>query len=435
MHVDRSRARWRDRLGEAVRRRLDRFRGTILNRIDAFAGEGPAHRAKIVAANGRMTGIGIVGCGFVADFYAATLPLHPELRLVGCTDLNETRAQVFAQRNGCTAFPTLKDLLEDETIEVVVNLTNPESHAEVTRASLEAGKHVYSEKPLAPDLATALELAELAKSRGLILSSAPCSVLGETATAMRAAVRRGDVGTVRIAYAELDDGPIHRMHPDRWTSPAGTPWPWRNEFMTGCTVEHASYHLTWLVALFGSVTRVIAFSRTMVPDKHADLASDLCAADFSVATLLFESRVVARLTCSIVAPHDHSIRLIGDAGVLEVDEVWHFGAPLKIQPERRLGLRAETYPWLARHSWTRALFGIRPRKSGLSPRAGLRRRLRRHEMDYALGPAEVAAALREGRECRLSPELALHVTEITHAIASAGEKGTATEIVSRCAPL
>ncbi len=417
-----------------IGRRLDRLRAFLLNRIDSFAGSGP-DEVRDRSKHGPKVGVGIVGCGFVADFYAATLPLHPELELIGCTDRNETRALVFAQRNGCGAFPTVGDLLADDRIEIVVNLTNPESHAEMTRAGLEAGKHVYSEKPLASNLAAARELVELAKSRGLVLASAPCSVLGETAAAMRAAVRRGDVGPIRLVYAELDDGPIHRMRPESWASPAGTPWPWRNEFVTGCTVEHASYHLSWLVALFGSVIRVIAFSRAMVSDKHPDLASDLCAPDFSVATLLFESGVVARLTCSIVAPHDHSIRLIGDAGVLEVDEAWHFGAPLKIRRERRFTLRAETYPWLTRHGWTRAFFGIRSRTSDLSPRVGLRRRLRRHEMDYALGLAEVAAAVREGRECRLSPELAIHVTEITHAIANAGEEGITIEIASRCAPL
>jgi predicted dehydrogenase len=435
MQIDQPRPPGRGRLARAVRRRLDRLRGALLNRIDAFAGAGPQQLARDGAEQERLTGIGVVGCGFVADFYAANLPLHPELRLIGCTDLNETRAKVFAQRNVCTAFPSLKDLLEDDSIEIVVNLTNPENHAAVTRASLEAGKHVYTEKPVAPEIATAQELVELARSRGLMLASAPCSVLGETATAMRAAVRRGDIGAVRLAYAELDDGPIHRMHPEKWASPAGTPWPWRNEFMTGCTVEHASYHLTWLVALFGSVTRVTAFSRPLVPDKHADLPADLCAPDFSVAILLFECGVAARLTCSIVAPHDHSMRLIGDAGVLEVDEVWHYGAPLKIHPDTGLALRAKTYPWLVRHSWARALFGLRARKSDFSPRAGLRRRLRRHEMDYALGPAEVAAAMRERRQCRLSPELGLHVTEITHAIANAGEEGATIEIVSRCAPL
>ena len=434
MQIDQSNP-LRERLGRALLRRLDRLRGVVLDHIDGLTGPGPKHQAKTEVTDRRSAGIGIVGCGYVADFYAATLPMHPELWLVGCSDLNETRAQVFAQRNDCAAFPSLGDLLNDERIQIVVNLTSPEGHAVVTRASLEAGKHVYTEKPLAHDLSAAQGLVELAKSRGLVLAAAPCSVLGETATAMRAAVRRGDIGTIRLAYAELDDGPIHRMRPESWASPAGTPWPWRSEFTTGCTVEHASYHLTWLVALFGSVTRVTAFSRAMVPDKHPDLPKELCAPDFSVAILLFECGVVARLTCSIVAPHDHSLRLIGDAGVIEVDEVWHFGAPVRIRAERSLLLRSQTYPWLTRHAWTRALFGIRPRKSDLSPRTGLLRRLRRHEMDYALGPAEVAAAVREGRECRLSPELALHVTEITHAIANAGETGVTMEVASRSASL
>jgi predicted dehydrogenase len=426
---------WQDRVGRAMRKRLDRFRGTFLDRIDAFAGPGPEYKAQQGVASSRTTGIGIVGCGFVADFYAANLRLHPELRLIGCTDVDETRVRAFARRNACAAFSSLEDLLEDGTIEIVVNLTSPASHAAVTRASLEAGKHVYSEKPLAHDYVTGRELTELAESRGLVLASAPCSVLGEAATAMRTAVRRGDIGTIRIAYAELDDGPIHLMHPESWVSPAGTHWPWRDEFMVGCTVEHAGYHLSWLVALFGSVTRVIAFSRTLIPDKHPDLPSELCAPDFSVAVLLFECGVVARLTCSIVAPHDQSIRLIGEAGVLEVDEVWHFGAPLTIRATTGFERRAASYQWINRHGWTRRLFGTNAHKSDLSPRVALRRRVRRHEMDYALGPAEVAAAVREGRKCRLSAALGLHLTEITHAIACAGEEGTTTEIISRCAPL
>src|SRR5215208_8328066 len=130
MPIDQPRPLEHGRFGGAVRRRLDRLRGQLLNRIDAFAGDGPAHRAQIVAANGRATGIGIVGCGFVADFYAANLSLHPELRLIGCTDLNEARANAFAGRNQCTAFSTLDNLLEDGTIAIVVNLTNPASHAE-----------------------------------------------------------------------------------------------------------------------------------------------------------------------------------------------------------------------------------------------------------------------------------------------------------------
>jgi predicted dehydrogenase len=419
------------RLLNALGYRLDRLRGWLLDRADAFAGAGPGHRATAIPGSA-TTGIAIVGCGFVADFYAATLPLHPELKLVGSTDRNIVRAQTFAARNGGKDYAGLDDLLSDPDVAIVVNLTNPSSHFHVTKAALAAGKHVYSEKPLATDVAAAAELVALAAERGLVLASAPCSVLGESAAAMRAAVSRGDIGQVRLAYAELDDGPIHQMRPDEWSSPAGTPWPWRDEFMVGCTTEHASYPLTWLVALFGPVASVTAFSTTIVPDKHPDLPGDQCGPDFSVAALRFASGVVARLTCSIVAPHDHALRLIGDAGVLTVDEAWHFGAPLTIRRFNPLTLRAESYSWLGRHGWARSLFGIDERRSDLSPRPGLRRRLRRHEMDYALGVAELAAAIREGRPCRLSAALALHVTEVSHAIAAARETGGTTMIRSTC---
>jgi predicted dehydrogenase len=372
---------------------------------------------------------------FVADFYAANLTLHPELRLVGSTDLDGSRAEQFAARNGGKVYATVDDLLADPSIAVVVNLTNPASHFEVTKASLNADKHVYSEKPLATDTSDARELVALASSRGRILASAPCSVLSESAEAMRAAVRRGDIGQVRLAYAELDDGPIHQMHPEEWSSPAGTPWPWRDEFAVGCTIEHASDPLTWLVAMFGPVSSVVAFSTTIVPAKHPDLPHEQCGPDFSVAAIQFASGLVARLTCSIVAPHDHSLRLVGDQGVLTVDECWHFGAPLTIHRFSELGLRAETYPWLTRHAWARTLFGIGGTKSDLSPKASWRRWLRRHEMDYALGVAELAASLRDGRPCRLSADLALHVTEVARAASDARVQGQSVVILSACSPL
>jgi predicted dehydrogenase len=179
---------------------------------------------------------------------------------------------------------------------------------------------------------------------------------------------------------------------------------------------------------------VTAFSTTIVADKHADLPADQCGGDFSIAAVQFASGPVARLTFSIVAPHDHSLRLIGDDGVLEIDECWHFGAPLTIQRPSALGLRAETYAWLTRRGWTRALFGIGAHRSDLSPRAGWRRRLRRHEMDYALGVAELAAAVRAGRPAQLSAEFALHVTEVALAIAAAREAGSSVAITSTCSP-
>ena len=138
--------------------------------------------------------IAIVGCGYVADHYLETLPNHPRLALQGVADLNLDRADAVAKHYGTRVYPSTQDLLADPEVELVVNLTDPDSHYEVTRASLLAGKHVYSEKPLSVDLSEARELLELAEKQGLLLSGAPCSVLGETAQTLWKAVRDGAVG-------------------------------------------------------------------------------------------------------------------------------------------------------------------------------------------------------------------------------------------------
>lgn len=411
-------------------RKYDKLRSRLLDRIDRFAGAGAwADLPKRRASSGTApAGIAIVGCGFVADFYAATLPLHPELRLITVTDADPARARRFGGAHRATVHATLDELLADPAVEIVVNLTNPHSHFAVSKAALEAGKHVYSEKPLAMALDQAEALVALAGERGLLLSSAPCGFLGESLQALRKALEAKAIGTVRLAYAEIDDGPIHQMQPDEWASPDGTPWPWRDEFSVGCTIEHAGYHLTWLAALFGPAQSVTAFSKTLVPEKHPAMAAADIAPDFSVACILFRSGVVARLTCSIIAPHDHRLRIIGDEGVLEIDEVWHFGAPLRIRRFDALGLRAESYAWLGRHAFTRWMFGLDGRKSPLSPPSGWRRSLRRHEMDYALGVADLAAAIREKRSPALPAALALHVNEIALAIQNARETGGSTNL-------
>jgi predicted dehydrogenase len=416
---------------QPLARLWDRARSMLLNAVDRVGGSIatdaiPPDRA----ADAAPTGIAFVGCGFVADFYGALLARHPALRLIGVTDLDAARAGRFAARLDCRVYASLDALLADPAVTLVVNLTNPASHYEVSQRCLEAGRHVYSEKPLALRFDEALQLVLLAEAKGLLLSGAPCNVLGESARALERALDAGAIGRVRLVYAELDDGAIHRMAPEEWASAEGTPWPWRDEFTVGCTLEHAGYHLTPLVALFGPVRRVTAFAHTVVPDKHADLAADLVAPDFSVACLEFRSGVVARLTCSIVAPHDHALRVIGDAGVIELDECWHNGAPLRLRRASALHDRAETYTWLSRHGWARLLFGLDGRAVTNGVRTGWRRRMRRHEMDYLLGVADLARAIREARPPRVPARLLLHVNEIALAIDAARSGGTTTVLRS-----
>src|SRR5262245_35485285 len=125
--------------------------------------------------------IAVIGCGYVAESYGKTLRNYPSLKLVGAYDQNENNLQAFCQRWSTRGHETLPQLLEDASVQLTLNLTNPRDHYEVTKRCIEAGKHVYSEKPLAMDSEGAQELVSLAKGKDVYLASAPCSVLSETA--------------------------------------------------------------------------------------------------------------------------------------------------------------------------------------------------------------------------------------------------------------
>jgi len=346
--------------------------------------------------------VAIVGTGFVADLYMRSLSSFPKIEVVRAYDINPASQERFCSYWNVRAAPDLEQLLSDPTITLVLNLTNPASHYAVTKACLEAGKHVYSEKPLAIEMADARELGELATARSLELASAPCSLLGEAAQTAWQAVRTGKIGTPYLVYAELDDDFIPRAPYTKWHSESGAPWPYQDEFAVGCTLEHAGYYLTWLIAMFGSITRVISATGDLIPQKPTGSAAR-AAPDFSCATLYFESGTIARLTCSIIASHDHQMRIFGEDGILEIARSWDNNSPVKLRRRYTLRRKLITSPIATR---------IRL-KQPTHPKVG---RWGAASMNFALGPAEVLSAITEARPSRLSSQFALHLTEVTLAI-------------------
>jgi predicted dehydrogenase len=366
--------------------------------------------------------IGIIGCGYVADLYVGTLRQHPGLELVGVTDQIIERAARLGQSCGVKAYSNTAEMLADKSVELVLNLTNPRSHYGISSACLQAGKHVYSEKPLGMKLTEAEELVRRAEAQNLQITSAPCSLLGETAQTLWKALREKVVGDVRLVYAELDDGMIHRMPYRKWFSSSGVPWPLKDELEVGCTLEHAAYYLTWLVAFFGRVESVTAFSSCRIPSKQIDPPLEICAPDFSVACLKFQSGVVARLTTGIVAPHDHSLRIVGDRGILATDECWKFRGKVYIQRPRTIRRKTFISPWRKRYPLVRSPYRAAPRRGAAS-------------MDFCRGVAEMAAAIEKGKPPPLSARFSLHINEVTLAIQSSGEAGSSYRPVTTFEPV
>lgn len=364
-------------------------------------------------------GIVIVGCGFVADLYMRSFAVMPDLRVLGAWDRDPARLAAFCAHWKVPALPDMAAVIATGRGGVVLNLTNPGAHFAVSRELLAAGLHVWSEKPLTLTLDDARALQALAAEKGVHIASAPSSVLSESAQTLGRALRQGVAGTPRLVYAELDDGFVPQAPVGQWRSASGAPWPAADEFRTGCTLEHAGYWLAWLIAFFGSVRTVVAASAELVPDKLGVTGG---APDFSVATLFFRSGLVARLTCSIAAPHDHRLRVIGDKGVIEVPEAWNNAAKVRFRKRlvirrrllesplsRRLRLPGPTHPQVAREGAA--------------------------AMNFALGPAEMLDAIAAGRAPRLAGDFALHLTEVTLAIQGAGDSAGAQAMTTTCAPM
>lgn len=364
--------------------------------------------------------IAVVGCGYVADLYAATRHAHPQLEWIGAWDQDGSRLENCARKWGVRAYRDLDQICADADISLVLNLTNPRSHFAVTERCLQAGKHVYSEKPLAMSWSEAQTLAALATRHQVLLSSAPCSLLSPPAQTLWHAIRTGAIGRPRLVYANFDDGMIAPWEsPWQWQNAAGVPWPAKDEFEVGCTYQHAGYLLTWLAFFFGTARRVSAFAACVLPDKG--IAVEHMAPDFTVGGIEYGDGVAARVTCGVVAPRDKSMTIAGDEGVLTVANVRDERCPVMIS-------RRDHRPSMVERLFT----GKTPSREypRVGPDAGA---LVADDkpVDFLRGPAEMVRAIEETRPCRLSPELGVHIVELTERL-QYPERFASPAVVSSC---
>jgi predicted dehydrogenase len=194
-------------------------------------------------------GVGLIGAGVISDAYLDNLTRFPDVRVLAVADLDTDRAAAQAARFGVPWSGTVAGLLADPAVEVVVNLTVPAAHVDVGLAALDAGKHVWAEKPLGLDRQSARKLLDAARDRGLRVASAPDTVLGAAFQTARRALDAGRIGAPRRAVAQF-------------LSPGPESWHPAPEFLYrfggGPLLDMGPYYLTDLVLLFGPVERVTA---------------------------------------------------------------------------------------------------------------------------------------------------------------------------------
>ncbi|MGO4737722.1 Gfo/Idh/MocA family protein [Bosea sp. 2KB_26] len=366
--------------------------------------------------------IALIGTGFVADYYMTTLANHRGLQLAGVYDRSPDRLRAFCAFYGTKPYEGLEAVLADPQVDIVVNLTTPESHYEITRQALAAGKHVYCEKPLAMQLEQASELVALAEAAGLTLATAPANGLSDAHRLVSDALSQGAIGTPRLVYAAMEDGPVFRGNWATWRSRSGAPWPGLHEFEIGCTLEHAGYALSWLVSLFGPVDALTAFSAVTFPDKGPGTETITMAPDFSVGCLTFRSGPVARLSCGLAAPKDRSLQILGDKGTITVRDLWDNRSAVYLERTdgprslpRLLANRVEArlgrfLPWKPEPG-RRLTYPAATGRSALPAFPS--------QIDFARGIADQATAIAAKQKPAFSGALALHITELALALNNA----------------
>jgi predicted dehydrogenase/sugar phosphate isomerase/epimerase len=325
--------------------------------------------------------VAIVGCGNISGAYGRNLEPYAEVHILGATDVERARAEAFVASFGGRVYDDLEAVLRDPEVDVVVNLTIHFAHVAVITRCLQAGKHVHSEKPIAMTYAEAKQLVDLAAAKNLRLSSAPTTWLGEAQQTAWRMIRRGEIGTPRVAYAEVNWGRIEFWHPN--------PGPF---YEVGPVFDVAVYPLTLLTAWFGPARRVVADGGVVYPHRQTKegKAFTITTPEWTCALIELESGVRARVTSSFYVAwntRQRGLEVHGDAGMIALDRwdvfdtaLWHGGID-------RQGLRRVPL--------------ARPGAPGI---------------EFGRGVVELARALRENRPHRTPGAHAAHVIEICEAV-------------------
>ena len=351
-----------------------------------------------MTSEARPARVGIIGCGDVTNLYLPGTAPFENIELAACADLDPARAAALAERGGFPAM-AVDALLADPSIEVVLVLTPPGAHAAISRAAIAAGKHVYSEKPLAVSRADAAAILADARRAGVRVGAAPDTFLGGGLRTARDLIDEGAIGTPLMATAS-----VAHLGPESWHPNPGIFYGVGG----GPLLDLGPYYVTALVTLLGSVASVAAIGRGSGSERligSGPLAGRTVAADVPttvMGTLAFESGVIGSLTASfdVVASETPHFEIHGTAGSLIL------GDPNRFDGEVR-------YRALGGEVW-----------ETIAPRYDI-------TVGRGIGLADMIDAIRSGRPHAAGGELAFHVLDVLLSLEEATVSGKTQTVSSR----
>ena len=343
----------------------------------------------------KKVGVGILGCGSISKTYITNIneKFYDSLEIIACSDLLEESAKVAASKCQSANNCSYKEMLENEAVEIVLNLTNSWAHFETSRQALEAGKCVYSEKTLTLDREQAHTLVSLAKHKNLLIGGAPDTFMGASMQSIRELIDKGDCG--KIYYANTFIG-MNANHPNYASKRHG-----------GMLFDMGPYYVAGLVNLFGPVQSVSGISKKLYEKRvFGDQEYDAEIPSTSTAVLEFESGVLANFTtCSDTIYYIPKFEIFGTIANISANDPNHFSGDTTVQFQGK-----EIEPIELTHPYDTNYRGI--------------------------GLVDMARVLREGldseKKFRANGELACHLVDVLQSIWESSETGCAVDIKYTC---
>ena len=347
----------------------------------------------------KQLNVGLMGAGNISNAYIKGVSMFDVLNLVAIADLDEERARAKAGEHGVAKAYSPEALLADKDIDMVINLTIPAAHAQVSLQALEAGKHVYSEKPLAIKVSDGKRLVETAEASNLALGCAPDTFLGGGIQTSRKLIDEGAIGKPISASAFMLGHGVETWHPNPFFffQYGGHP-----------LFDMGPYYLTALVNLLGPIKSVVGLTQTGIPQRiissqpHAGKVIEVDAPIHSTALLEFSAGQAATMIVSgeVVASELPRIEIYGDEGTLSVPDPNTFDGPVKLKTKGKDDWEIVSLS----HGYT--------------------------DNSRGLGAADLASAVLHNRPARASAQLAFHVLESMQSIQDAAEQRKYIDISS-----
>ncbi len=367
----------------------------------------------------RVYNVGIIGCGVISRTYAGDIrAFYPELRVAACADVNPSLAKKLADEFDIPRACKTEELLGDSAIDIVLNLTPPQFHVALDRQIIAAGKHLFSEKPFAPNVAQAREVLALAAQKGVMVGCAPDTFLASGLQSVRWYLDAGLIGKPFFVTANMTTFGVETWHP--------SPESFYSRG-SGPQYDMAPYYLSAIVGLLGPIESIAAYNtcglekrRIYVgPRAGSDLRAEVPTHYTAIMRLASGVLVNLNVSYDIYRSNLPMFEIYGDGGTLAYpDPNFGGGAPKVYRKEQFTDpVYRDTQEAKDRSRTFYELPELFPRPKDYS---------------RGIGVLDLAKAIETGGKNRANGELIVHITEAIEGLMISSESGAFYRMTTTC---